>query len=141
MAYFQDLVVSSPLRWPPGWRRTLPDLRDYGRRFKRDLPYAVAMLADALRLMHARHIVLSIDVKHDGNLPIDPRPADAGAAVYFELKGEQLVMAQDHYRSVAINVRSLSLAVEAMRQLERHGGGVMVERAFQGFAALPAPTT
>jgi DnaJ-domain-containing protein 1 len=36
-------------------------------------------------------------------------------------------------------MRSLTLALEALRQLERHGGGVMLERAYQGFAALPAP--
>jgi DnaJ-domain-containing protein 1 len=40
---------------------------------------------------------------------------------------------------VAGNLRSLGLAIEAMRQLERHGGGAMMERAFSGFAALPAP--
>ena len=36
-------------------------------------------------------------------------------------------------------MRSLGLAIEAMRQLERHGGGTMMERAFSGFAALPPP--
>jgi hypothetical protein len=49
------------------------------------------------------------------------------------------VMAQDDYWDVAANFRSLALAIEAMRQLERHGGGVMMERAFSGFTALPAP--
>jgi hypothetical protein len=32
------------------------------------------------------------------------------------------------------------LAIEAMRQLERHGGGHMMQRAFDGFAQLPPPS-
>jgi hypothetical protein len=36
-------------------------------------------------------------------------------------------------------MRSLTLAIEAMRQLERHGGGTMMERAFTGFAAIAPP--
>jgi hypothetical protein len=48
-------------------------------------------------------------------------------------------MARDGFVSVAGNVRSLTLAIEAMRQLERHGGNQMMERAFTGFAALAPP--
>lgn len=55
------------------------------------------------------------------------------------LKGKPFVMAQDRYHDVAANIRSLALAIEGMRQLERHGGGTMMERAFSGFAALPPP--
>jgi hypothetical protein len=36
-------------------------------------------------------------------------------------------------------VRSLTLAIEGLRQLERHGGGVMLERAFTGFLAITGP--
>jgi hypothetical protein len=31
------------------------------------------------------------------------------------------------------------LAIEAIRSIERHGGQTMLERAFSGFTALPAP--
>ena len=48
-------------------------------------------------------------------------------------------MARDAYKTVAGNMRSLTLAIEAMRQLERHGGSTMMERAFQGFAAIAPP--
>ena len=64
---------------------------------------------------------------------------DQGVAVYFTLNGRAMVMACDRYQRVAANLRSLGLALEAMRQLARHGGGVMMERAFAGFAALPRP--
>jgi hypothetical protein len=49
------------------------------------------------------------------------------------------VMAVNRYTSVAGNLRPLTLAIEAMRQLERHGGGTMMERAFTGFAAIAPP--
>ena len=48
-------------------------------------------------------------------------------------------MACDRFDNAAANMRSLGLAIEAMRQLERHGVGTMMERAFTGFVALPAP--
>ena len=50
-----------------------------------------------------------------------------------------MVMAMDRFTSVAGNIRSLTLAIEAMRQLERHGGGTMLERAFAGFVAIAPP--
>ena len=33
-----------------------------------------------------------------------------------------MVMATDAFSNIAANVRSLGLAIEALRQLERHGG-------------------
>ncbi len=49
-----------------------------------------------------------------------------------------MVMACDRFDNAAANMRSLGLAIETMRQLERHGGGTMMEKAFTGFVALPA---
>lgn len=60
-------------------------------------------------------------------------------AVYFHLKGKPMVMACDLYQTPYENIHSLGHAIEHLRGLERHGGGVMMERAFTGFAALPAP--
>jgi hypothetical protein len=50
-----------------------------------------------------------------------------------------MVMARDQFVSVAGNLRSLTLAISAMRQLERHGGKYMMERAFTGFIAIAPP--
>lgn len=52
-----------------------------------------------------------------------------------------MVMACDRWDTVAGNIRSLGLAIEGLRQLERHGGGFMMKRAFAGFSALPPPRT
>ena len=67
------------------------------------------------------------------------RPADEGVAIYFTRRGQQFAMACDRYTRAEENMRSLALALDAMRQLDRHGGGVMMEKAFAGFVALPAP--
>jgi hypothetical protein len=64
---------------------------------------------------------------------------DPGIAVYFTLNKKPMVMARDKFISVAGNLRSLTLAVSAMRQLERHGGKYMMERAFTGFIAIAPP--
>lgn len=50
-----------------------------------------------------------------------------------------MVMASDRFYTIEGNMRSIGLAIEAMRQLERHGGGAMMERAFSGFVALAPP--
>jgi hypothetical protein len=57
----------------------------------------------------------------------------------FALKDRRLAMARDRFNTVAGNLRSLTLAIEAMRQLERHSGSTMMERALQGFAAIAPP--
>jgi hypothetical protein len=43
-----------------------------------------------------------------------------------------MAMARDKYLSVAGNMRSLALVISAMRQMERHGGSYLMERAFTG---------
>ena len=50
-----------------------------------------------------------------------------------------MVMAQDRFWSIIGNMRSLTMAIEGLRQMERHGGATMMERAFDGFTALPPP--
>jgi hypothetical protein len=94
-----------------------------------------------LRLLDATNVVLStnIPLRRDGEHHATMRPADGetGIAVYFTLRGKQMAMARDSFDNVAQNLRSLGLAIEALRQLARHGGGTMLDRAFAGFAALP----
>jgi hypothetical protein len=47
-------------------------------------------------------------------------------------------MAVDRYDRVADNLAAIAATLEAMRAIERHGGGSILERAFIGFAQLPA---
>lgn len=136
-----------PLQWPEGWPRTLDGARESDSRF-RGSAYGLAMgrardqlIAELVRL-GARDVVVSsnIELRRDG-LPYSDqrRISDPGVAVYFTFKKRTMAMACDRFVSVAGNMRSLGLAIEGMRQLNRHGGGTMMERAFAGFAALPPP--
>lgn len=137
-----------PLQWPEGWPRTSSHKRESDRRFAGSV-YGLNMgrardqLIAEIERMGARNVVLSTNVALRGDgLPYaqQRRIDDPGVAIYFTLKGRTLAMAQDRFVSVAGNLRSLGLAIEAMRQLERHGGGHMMERAFTGFAALTPPS-
>lgn len=139
------MTQAYPLHWPQGWPRT-PSLRrkprlpggDRGA----DWNSVLARVSDEMERLGARNVVLSTN--HPTRL--DGRPygnvgavADPGVAIYFTRKDRQLVMAQDAYQRVVDNIRSIAIAIEHMRGLERHGGGHMMERAFAGFEALPAP--
>lgn len=140
------MTEAFPLHWPPGWPRTEPAHRDWsiagGRRNTQSLEKAMFRLLDELRRLGAKNTVISTNqpVRRDG-LPYATRARleDPGVAAYFTLKDRQLAIAQDRYELIEDNVRSIAIAIEHMRGLERHGGGAMMDRAFSGFEALPAP--
>jgi len=93
---------------------------------------ALEKLAHELRLLGARNFVVSFnEIRSPGD--------DPGVSIYFLLDKKSLAMACDRYTTQGANCRSLSHAVNAMRQLARHGGAAMMDRAFEGFAALPSP--
>lgn len=139
-----ESATAYPLSWPDGWEKAR--VRKTSHPFARNLTFDKARrsLSDELHRLGAVSPVMSsnIPLRGDGMPYADAarrRMDNPGVAVYFMLKGKRMVMAQDDYWDVAANFRSLALAIEAMRQLERHGGGTMMEKAFYGFAALPPP--
>lgn len=135
-----------PLQWPEGWPRTREWSRENDDRFggqnKLQMGKARDQLLAELQKLGARNVVISSNLmlRQDG-LPYasQKQVSDPGVAVYFTLKNRSLVMARDRFKTAAGNIRSLTLAIEAMRQLERHGGSIMMERAFHGFAAIAPP--
>lgn len=139
------MTTAYPLQWPEGWPRgragNLSDAR-FGSNLT--VQRAARALEKELTALGAKGVVLSTNLKATlGSSATEGRgssPKDPGAAIYFEYLGQQMVMAQEIFQSVAGNIRSLGLAIEAMRQLERHGGGYMMKRAFQGFAQLLPPS-
>lgn len=138
------MTESYPLKWPAGWPRTAPYNRaTAGRKFgTADFTSSVGRLEHELDLLGARYCVLSTNLKTrlDGRPYAEDRLLDdPGVAIYFTLKDRPMSMARDAYDRVRDNIRSLALAVEYLRGLERHGGAVMLERAFAGFGALPPP--
>lgn len=146
-----------PLAWPEGWPRTpaseqktgdrsFKRQQDSGRGWRQGEPWTFGAARDALLEEVFRHIgganmVLSSNFNIGRNGPMEGRrrPADQAIALYFNRFGKPHVIACDRYVDAEGNMRSITLALEAMRALERHGGGVMMEKAFAGFVALPAP--
>jgi hypothetical protein len=143
------MTQAYPLQWPEGWPRTVPHKREDGRsRFQHSYGHHTTIertrrqLAEELVRLGAKNVVLStnVELRLDGQ-PYSSRrpPEDPGIAVYFTMDGESMVMAQDAFDRVSDNTRSLTLAIAGMRQMQRHGGGTMLKRAFSGFTALPPP--
>lgn len=136
------MISAFPLSWPDGWPRA---------KHRKSSPYkvttdgALTELLDDLRLMGARNVVVSSNVplRRDGTMyrgdhSDSPMP-ESGVAVYWEdRQGKPRVIACDAWRTVRKNVRAIGLTVQALRMIERCGASHLLERAFQGFARLPA---
>jgi len=148
-----------PLSWPSGWPRTKPHAKQIGKfgtkvresgnsydtSKKLTLAEAVQRVLDELGRMRVarKDVIVSTNVllRLDG-LPRSGQrePEDGGAAVYWrERGGTQRVIAIDRYSRVADNLAAIAATLDAMRAVERHGGAVILERAFTGFTALPPP--
>lgn len=155
-----EIIPAYPLQWPPGWKRTEAYARGHAkfsgttRKYtdggsynqKRDLTIAegIARVRSELQRMGMREY----DIVISTNLPLRldgmPRgdasnPADPGVAVYWRKSKTTRCMAIDQYHRVADNLAAIAATLEAMRAIERHGGAAILDRAFTGFTALPAP--
>lgn len=130
-----------PLAWPAGRPRTPSHRRT---RAKFDTTFALARdeLLKELRRLGALSVVLStnVELRRDG-LPLagQRQPDDPGVAVYFVRNKRQVCFACDRWDKVEHNMRAIAKTIEALRGIERWGTGEMVDAAFTGFAALPAP--
>lgn len=141
-------VRAYPLQWPPGWPRTASYQRKNGKfkSYGRDLSVIDGcgrVLEQLAMLKVARDdIVISTNVptRLDG-LPKGAYPdsGDPGAAVYWRKGKATQCMAIDRYGLLADNLAAIAATLEAMRAIERHGGAEILDRAFTGFTALPAP--
>lgn len=145
-----ETISRFPLQWPAGWKRT-PSFQQRMGTFSRH-GSVLSVLDGCQRVIDAlgrfgvaeMDIVISTNIRTrlDG-LPRSDQgePVDKGVAVYWRTKsGRQAkCMAIDRYERVADNLAAIAATLEAMRAIERHGGGAILDRVFEGFTALPAP--
>lgn len=157
-------VQAYPLNWPEGWRRTNPGQRErakFGKAGKyqgydnnkrwipaRDLTIeeGTQRLLKELRALGVETgdsiISTNLKLRLDGLPRSDQkRPEDPGVAVYWQRREDKAhkVMAIDRYDTVQDNMAAIAATLDAMRAIERHGGAAILDRAFTGFVALPAP--
>ena len=138
-----------PLQWPEGWKRT-PSYQRKTATFSRQgkaltVFDGVQRVLDELQRLgvHQDDVIVStnLQTRLDG-LPRSNqgRPGDPGVCVYWKpAKSPMRCMAVDRYDEVQDNLAAVAATLEAMRSIERHGGAAILDRAFTGFAALPAP--
>lgn len=155
-------IPAYPLQWPAGWKRTESHRRTrakFGRQaqssygnYKTRTDLTIAQAVDRVRTELERMGVRDDDlvISTDLQLRLDglPRsgqrePEDPGVAVYwtdrFDTTQPPRCMAVDRYDRIADNLAAVAATLDAMRAIERHGGAEILNRAFTGFTALPAP--
>lgn len=133
-------IEAFPLCWPAGRpRKNAPQRAAFG-----DVSFARARdeILHQLRLLRADRPILStnITLRNDG-LPYanQAQPRDKGVAVYFTYRKRPMVFACDQWDKIEHNAWAIAKTIDALRGIERWGSGEMLERAFTGFQALPAP--
>lgn len=152
-------ATAYPLTWPTGRPRTPRGKQTHSRFHKRTREQSASgfsmvrrssitvasgrdELVAELHRLGARGVIIStnIELKNDG-LPYSNRrpPDDPGAAVYFTYQDRDMCFACDRWTSVGENLQAIAKTIEALRGIERWGTGEMVQAAFTGFQALPAP--
>lgn len=132
-----------PLQWPSGVPRT-PAHKVWYSKFDMSAGRARDEMISEIGRMGGKNIIISTNlrVRNDGGIyarDLAREPDDSGVAVYFNRKGSRVVFACDKYKLVWENMRAIGKTIEAMRGIERWGSAEMLDRAFTGFTALPAP--
>jgi len=137
------MTEAYPLYWPEGRPRT-PEHRRQRSRFKTGFGAAVRLVVGELVRLGAKNAVVSSNValRRDG-LPLAAakRVDDVGVAVYFLYKGKQTCFACDRWDRVEDNIYAIAKTIDAMRGISRWGTGDMLDAAFNGFTALPPPSS
>jgi hypothetical protein len=141
------MIEAYPLYWPEG----RPKTKDYKRepaRFDTSFARARDNVVHEVELLCGKsaqnktNLVISTNIalRRDG-LPLanQKTPADPGVAVYFNYKGKPMCFACDRWKKIEHNMQAIAKTIEALRGVARWGTGDMMEAAFKGFTALPAP--
>lgn len=134
------VIEAFPLCWPTG--RPRAKVHEHAI-FKTSFGKARDVCRGEIYLLGGRDVVIStnIPLKRDGDPYADSRSnvSDTGVAVYFTYKKRQMCFACDRWWKVEDNMQAIAKTIGALRGVARWGTGDMMEAAFTGFAALPAP--
>jgi hypothetical protein len=148
-----------PLAWPPGWKRANQRARaKFLGKVSRSTgepggwsPKQALTIEQAMQRLRAElrrfgvsdsqtTISTNLRLRQDGcPMSGQAQPQDPGVAVYWKDGKQSRCIATDRYTKVQDNIAAIAATLEAMRAIERHGGAEILDRAFTGFAALPAP--
>ena len=134
-------ATAFPLQWPSG-RPRHPAHRREASAFDTSMAKARDALFKEVSLLGGRHVVLSsnvplrLDGKPYANFPAITDPA---VAIYFTYRDKQMCFACDRWNKVEDNMQAVRKTIEALRGIARWGTGDMLQAAFTGFTALPAP--
>jgi hypothetical protein len=128
-----------PLAWPFNRPRCRFPAQS---RFRTALGAAIKEVQAEVSRLGGTGLIISsnLPLRRDG-LPYanSAQPTDRGVAVYFTYKKRPMCFACDRWRAVEDNMWAIAKTIDALRGVERWGSGEMVEQAFTGFVALPAP--
>lgn len=140
----EETITAYPLSWPAGWPRTPRGQVRNSRYSQKTMARVREEIQEQVRLLGGKELILSTNIalRRDG-LPYSgqKQPTDCGVAVYFSRKGRPFCFASDKWLTVEENLWAICLTIEALRRIERCGVSDMLDRAFTGFLALPAPQT
>jgi hypothetical protein len=127
--------------------RPISDRTNFTGRHQRsmfDAPWTTtrALLGRELRALTARSVALEIDVTEadirlDGEIRANARPASPGIRLAFDSKYGPLMYATDRFTTWQDNVRAIALGLEALRKVDRYGITKRGEQ-YAGWKALPS---
>lgn len=139
------------LLWPEGWESTVPSKRVNGsfqvtkfERLTNGIEAQVSMFkGSGLRItcnvpLNKAYTAYRTFASAKER---DECQKEPGVSIYFTRKGKPYVLAVDRYKTIEANMRAVELTLEIIRAIERYGSSGLMERSFQGFAELPAPST
>lgn len=137
----REAATAWPLYWPPGWERTVrPTRARFGpTTVYRESQRVLAEVSRAGGAIGRRLSIVSTNMrlKQDGTPYSGQRqPDDRGVSLWFDLAGEERVLACDRWDRVEDNLHAIALHLAAIRALDRWGVGSAAQ-AFAGFVALP----
>lgn len=144
-----NLIEAYPLCWPVNRPRTARYKRERAR-FDMSFARARDEVVRQIEMMCGKYehdrrqtglvISTNIALRRDG-LPLasQRQPEDPGVAVYFNYRKRPMCFACDRWEKVEDNMQAVAKTIDALRGIARWGTGDMMEAAFTGFTALPAP--